>query len=81
MDKIILAYDYVNNYTKKFEKMYTYVERRYDMYHILASTMVSIGLGLVIGFLYRFITPITWTENVWIIGGIIGIGFILEVIL
>jgi len=53
--KVIAFYDYVSHSEEKErEKLFSYSERRWDMYHLLSSTLWALKIGLVVGIFWRF---------------------------
>jgi len=52
-DKTLVILDYMFNISKDREKLRSYITRRWDLYHIMGSTEVSIIFGILTGILLK----------------------------
>lgn len=60
--KLIAVYDYVSH-SEKEDGLLAYVERRWDMHHLLSSTMWSLAIGLAVGIYCRIFSEFFLFES------------------
>jgi hypothetical protein len=59
--KVIVILDYVTRHTKRQdrkdvvqqERFFQYMARRWDMYHLMSSELIALGVGFLFGILFR----------------------------